>query len=300
MSGVEGIVEGVEVVAAPGPEQRAAVGALLQRAAEADGKAAVSEQGRLALRGPREGVRHLLQDDGSAGLVGYAQVDAEGTAELVVDPARRRRGYGRALAAAVSGAGARQVWAHGGHPAARRLADEFGLVLSRELRQMRRSLPVDVDPVLPPGVVLRTFVPGQDDAAWLALNAAAFAHHPEQGSWTQRDLSERIAEPWFDPAGFFLAERDGRLVGFHWTKTEGGLGEVYVVGVSPDEQGSGLGRALTATGLRYLGEVRGLDTVLLYVDADNPAAVRVYERLGFTVHEVDLMYRRPSDGPPLP
>jgi mycothiol synthase len=289
-------MDGVEVIEVVDARQRAAVGLVLRRAAEADGKAAVSEQGRLALRGPREGVRHLLQytDDGT--LVGYAQLDAEGTAELVVDPEQRRHGHGRALASAVSRAGGLRVWAHGGHPAARRHAESFGLELSRELRQMRRSLPAETaaDAVLPPGVTLRTFVPGQDDAAWLALNAAAFAHHPEQGSWTRRDLSERIAEPWFDPDGFFLAERDGRLVGFHWTKTEGGVGEVYVVGVSPDEQGSGLGRALTATGLRYLAEVRGLDTVLLYVDADNPAAVRVYERLGFTVHEVDLMFRKPS------
>jgi mycothiol synthase len=284
-------MDAIEVVEGLGPEQQAAVGLLLKRAAEADGKAAVSEQGRLALRGPRPGVRHLLQADRDGRLVGYGQVDGEGTAELVVDPVRREEGHGRSLAEAVLRAGTRQAWAHGGHPAARKLADELGLELVRELRQMRRGLPVDVVPALPPGVVLRSFVPGQDDAAWLALNAAAFAHHPEQGAWTQRELGERIAEPWFDPEGFFLAEREGRLVGFHWTKTEGGLGEVYVVGVSPDEQGSGLGRALTAVGLRYLGDVRGLDTVLLYVDADNPAAVRVYERLGFTVHEIDLMYR---------
>ena len=290
----------VEVISVLDAEQQALVAAVLERAAEADGKAAVSEQGRLALRGPREGVRHLLRYDDEHRLVGYAQLDGEGTAELVVDPAWREAGHGRALAVAAEVDGARQVWAHGGHPAARRLAEEFGLELFRELRQMRRSLPADIEPVLPPGVSLRTFVPGQDEDAWLALNAAAFAHHPEQGSWTRQDLAERLAEPWFDPEGFFLAEREGRLVGFHWTKTEGGLGEVYVVGVAPDEQGSGLGRALTAVGLRYLAQVRGLDTVLLYVDADNPAAVRVYERLGFQVHEIDLMYRKPASDTPLP
>ena len=297
---MDAVESAVAVISAVDAGQRAAVAGVLERAARADGKQAVSEQGRLALRGgQRQGVRHLLQHDGSGALVGYAQVDGEGTAELVVDPDRRGHGHGRALATAAAEAGAERVWAHGGHPAARRLAGEFGLELSRELHQLRRGLPVeaDVDPVLPPGVTLRTFVPGQDEDAWLALNAAAFAHHPEQGSWTRRDLDQRIAEPWFDPAGFFLAERDGRLVGFHWTKVENGLGEVYVVGVAPDEQGSGLGRALTATGLRYLGGPRGLDTVLLYVDADNPAALRVYEKLGFTVHEVDLMYRRPRAAP---
>lgn len=148
------------------------------------------------------------------------------------------------------------------------------------------------EPRLPEGVSVRTFVPGQDDAAWLAVNAAAFAHHPEQGSLTQRDLDDRKAEPWFDPAGFFLAERDGELIGFHWTKVhaEERLGEVYVLGIRPDTQGGGLGKALTTIGLRHL-EGQGLPTAMLYVDADNKAAVAVYERLGFVTHETDLMYR---------
>lgn len=150
---------------------------------------------------------------------------------------------------------------------------------------------------LPAGVRVRTFVPGRDEQAWLELNARAFSDHPEQGDLGPRDLRERMAEDWFDPAGFFLAARtlpDGteRLVGFHWTKTHAdeNLGEVYVVGVDPDEQGGGLGRALTDIGVRHLAE-RGYPGVLLYVEADNPAAVRVYERLGFTIHEVDLMYQ---------
>ncbi|MEK8144330.1 mycothiol synthase [Streptomyces sp. M10(2022)] len=148
-----------------------------------------------------------------------------------------------------------------------------------------------------PDVTVRTFVPGQDDAAWLAANSSAFAHHPEQGGLTQRDLDDRKAEPWFDPEGFFLAEREGELIGFHWTKkhTEGDepLGEVYVVGVLPEAQGGGLGKALTAIGLRHLA-AEGLPTAMLYVDADNPAALAVYERMGFVTHEVDLMYRTES------
>lgn len=147
--------------------------------------------------------------------------------------------------------------------------------------------------MLPTDVTVRTFVPGQDDAAWLAVNAAAFAHHPEQGSLTQRDLDDRKAESWFDPAGFFLAFRGDRLAGFHWTKVHERerLGEVYVLGIHPDEQGGGLGRALTLIGLRHLVHDRGLPTAMLYVDADNAPALAVYERLGFTTHEVDLMYR---------
>ncbi|MFH8765205.1 mycothiol synthase [Streptomyces althioticus] len=278
-----------------------AVLALLDEAARADGQQAVSEQGRLQLRGgEREGVSHLLLTAGEE-LVGYAQLEDTDpveppAAELVVHPAYRGQGHGRALGTALLAASGKRlrVWAHGGHSAARHLAQVLGLTLFRELRQMRRPLAnLDLpDPVLPEGVTVRTFEPGRDDAAWLALNAAAFAHHPEQGSLTQRDLDDRKAEPWFDPAGFFLAEGDGRLVGFHWTKVhaEEGLGEVYVLGVSPDVQGGGLGKALTTIGLRHLAG-QGLPTAMLYVDADNKAAVSVYERLGFVTHETDLMYR---------
>lgn len=322
---------------------------LIDAAASVDGQAAVSEQGRLRLRGgPRPGVRHLLlrrtpdggesqggqngqrgqrgQGAGSAAgasgdlgdlgdlddsgdLVGYAQLEDGDPAEtpvgeLVVHPRHRGRGYGRQLGqalldAAASGPsgpdGGLRVWAHGGHAAARHLAQELGLTLFRELRQLRRPLS-DLrlpEPELPEGVTVRTFRPGEDDAAWLRLNAEAFADHPEQGSLTQRDLDDRKAEPWFDPAGFFLAERGGTLVGFHWTKVHSAeqLGEVYVLGVSPGEQGSGLGKALTNIGLRHLAHDRGLPTAMLYVDADNVPAVTVYERMGFATHEVDLMYR---------
>ncbi|MFI6645864.1 mycothiol synthase [Streptomyces sp. NPDC050504] len=288
-----------------GPEQAAAVLGLLADAARTDGQQAVSEQGRLQLKGgARPGVRHFLLTDQDGALAGYAQLEETDpveapAAELVVHPAHRGQGHGRALGAALLAATGKRlrVWAHGGKSAARHLAQVLGLSLFRELRQLRRPLsPLDVpEPVYPAGVTVRTFVPGQDDAAWLAVNAAAFAHHPEQGALTQRDLDDRKAEPWFDPKGFFLAERDGELIGFHWTKVHAAerLGEVYVVGIAPDAQGGGLGKALTATGLRHLA-AEGLPTAMLYVDADNTAAVTVYERLGFATHEVDLMYRTES------
>ncbi len=180
--------------------------------------------------------------------MGYAQLEDTDpveapAAELVVHPSYRGHGHGRALGAALLAASGKRlrVWAHGGHSAARHLAQVLGLTMFRELRQLRRPLTgLELpEPVLSEGVTVRTFVPGQDDAAWLAVNAAAFAHHPEQGSLTQRDLDDRKSEAWFDPAGFFLAERGGELVGFHWTKVhaEEGLGEVYVVGCCPGCRG---------------------------------------------------------------
>ncbi|MFC5145678.1 mycothiol synthase [Streptomyces aureoversilis] len=294
----------VEVLEELPPEVAQDVLRLVTEAAAVDGQPAVSEQGRLQLKGRRPGVRHVLLRTDGGELVGYGQLEdsdpVEAPAgELVVHPSCRGRGHGRALGSALlheSGKRLR-IWAHGGHPAARHLAQVLGLSLFRELRQMRRPLH-DLglaEPVLPPGVTVRTFRPGEDDAEWLAVNAAAFAHHPEQGSLVQRDLDDRKAAAWFDPKGFFLAEKDGRIVAFHWTKVhaEEGLGEVYVLGVAPGAQGGGLGKSLTAIGLRHLA-AQGLPTAMLYVDADNAAAVAVYEGLGFQIHETDLMYRTES------
>ncbi|MFD4524956.1 mycothiol synthase [Streptomyces sp. NPDC058470] len=299
-----GLSRAIETYSALSPAQAEDVLRLLTEAAGTDGQQAVSEQGRLQLKGgARPGVRHLLLTLGDE-LVGYAQLEDTDpveapAAELVVHPAHRGRGHGRALGAALLAESGKRlrVWAHGGHSAARHLAQVLGLTLFRELRQMRRPLtgPELPEPKLPDGVHVRAFVPGRDDAGWLAVNAEAFAHHPEQGSLTQRDLDDRMAEPWFDPSGFFLAFRDGELIGFHWTKVhaEEQIGEVYVVGVRPGAQGGGLGRALTTIGLRHLAG-QGLPTAMLYVDADNKPAVTVYERLGFHTHETDLMYRSES------
>ncbi len=244
-----------------------------------------------------------------AKLVGYAHLDStdpvEGpVGELAVHPDHRGQGHGRALVAALLDAapeGRLQLWAHGQHPGAARLAASMGFERARSLWQMRRPLSAPIpQPSLPEGVAVRTFEVGADEQAWLEVNARAFADHPEQGGVTLEDLHNREREPWFDPRGFFLAERDGRLVGFHWTKVHGAgeqdhghdpLGEVYVVGVDPSEQGQGLGRALTIVGLEHLRQL-GLGQVMLYVEGDNPAAIRVYESLGFGRWDTDVLFRR--------
>jgi mycothiol synthase len=283
-------------------EARAVLGLVAAVTAE-DGTGPLSEQVLLHIRhGGDPGARNLLLWDAGE-LAGFAHLgwdDAAegGSGELTVHPAHRGRGLGLALARAlVAGSGGRPVllWAHGDQPAAARLAAAVGFTRVRALWRMQRSLRTPLaSAALPEGITVRTFVPGHDEASWLGVNRRAFASHPEQGRWTRADLELREREPWFDPAGFFLAERGDQLAGFHWTKihTTGPgdpVGEVYVVGVDPAEHGTGLGRALTLRGLHYLRD-RGMLQVMLYVDETNTAAIRLYRSLGFTRAGTDVMY----------
>jgi mycothiol synthase len=228
---------------------------------------------------------------------GFAVVDGD-VLHLVVAPDQRRRGVGtRLLTQAVDErVGPWRAWSHGDHPAAKALARRTGFDRVRELWVMRRSLAgLPATPSEAGAVDVRSFRPG-DEAEVLRVNAAAFAHHPEQGSMDADELAERMAEPWFDPAGLLVAAAGDRLLGFHWTKRHSAtLGEVYVVGIDPASQGLGLGKVLVEAGLRHLRD-GGADDVLLYVESDNVPAVRLYERLGFTHTRADthVMYVRPA------
>lgn len=298
-------------------DEVAAVRELVRLATDEDGVAPLSEHVMLHLRrgGDRQARNLMLISDGQ--VAGYAHLDptdpVEGpSGELVIHPAFRRRQLGLKLIEALvaeSGPSQLRLWAHGDLPAASRLAAAAGFERIRALWQMRRSLQTKIGPPqIADGITIRTFTVGQDEDAWTLLNSRAFSRHPEQGAWTRADLDLREHEPWFDPDGFFLAQRDGKLVGFHWTKIHGQdnghrghpdgaghahepIGEVYVVGVDPAERGTGLGRALTLIGLRYLRS-RGLFQVMLYVDESNTAAIRLYESLGFTHWDTDVMFAR--------
>lgn len=264
---------------------------LAERAAAADGVEPFNEASLFALR-DRSAARVLVQQtepDGTVTAAAYAVGDAP--VEVVVDPHHRRAGRGRRILDELLADGECRFWAHGDLPGAQALAAATDLRPERVLLVLRLTFDGPPAPErTPDGIILRTYRP-EDAEEVVTINGRAFAHHPEQGAMDAEDFARRTSAGWFDPAGLFVAERDGRIVGFHWTKVEDGVGEVYVVGIDPDEQGGGLGTALTARGLRHLHE-QGLPIVDLYVEGDNAPALAVYRRLGFQDWKKDVLYQR--------
>lgn len=289
------------------PEETRQVLHTAARAEEADGTAPLDEATLLELRNRPEGIRGWVQPEGFALLV-------EDQVHLCVDPEHRGSGVGGGLLKALLGdvfpPRPVEAWSHADHPAARALAARHGFAAVRELWVMRRPATLELEPLdapgsgVPDGVEIRGFRPDNpaETAELLALNAAAFASHPEQGQMDEEAFAERCAESWFRPEGLLVAidhrpgsPTEGRMLGFHWTKVaERDTGEVYVVAISPESQGLGLGRLLTLAGLHHL-HARGVREVILYVESDNAAAIRVYrDKLGFThdPRDTHVMYRR--------
>lgn len=232
--------------------------------------------------------------------LGYARIGDDGRLELHLDDGLEDpAGVATALVghlADATGAVPAHWWVTGAGPSDRAVAAALGLVATRELWQMRVPLPLPH----PVELVWRPFVPGQDEQAWLRVNNRAFADHRDQGAQTLDRLLAKEAEPWFDPAGFVLHEHEGRLDGFCWTKVHRDLdppvGEIFVIGVDPSAHGRGLGRALVVAGLDHLHR-SGLRVGMLYVDADNAAAVALYRSLGFVTVRRDMEFSAGVDQP---
>jgi mycothiol synthase len=280
-----------------------------------DGTDPLDEATSLRLKNHGLATSDQLWLDGSDGFaLALAMTETSTDLTLAVRPDARGRGRGHrllaeALRAPEYAATEWSAWSHGDHPAARLLAARTGFVRSRELWVMRAEVGAWSQQSSPAAshtsanandVTIRAYQP-TDAAGVIAVNAAAFAHHPEQGAMDAANLAERMAEPWFDPQGLLVAVNGANEVrGFHWTKVhqptatgEARIGEVYVIGVAPDTHGQGVGRRLMQAGLAHL-TAANVDQVLLYVEGDNAPALALYASLGFTHSQQDthVLYRR--------
>jgi len=256
------------------------LGGLISAARATDGQPPFSDQSLVDLRA---GTRRLLAiSEVAAAIVSPTE------AELVVIPDARGRGHGSALVSTIvsSSQPGFLVWAHGDHPAARALAARYGFEPVRRLLQLRLTLPEFIEPA---DISIGPIRLPDDIPEWLALNARAFSHHPEQGSVTRDDLDGIMAEPWFDASAFLVMREGDRMIGYCWLKVEHDVGELYVVGVDPAYQGRGIGRQLVEAGLAELAH-RGIRESSLYVEADNEPALKLYTSLGYTEYSVDIQY----------
>ena len=261
----------------------------VRRAAEAaDGVDPLDEAARMALA--HSGLEHAaLWVDGHDG---FALLRGQGL-DLAVRPEARGRGVGTALARAALAEAPSDVtaWSHVDDPAARAIAAQVGFAATRELWVMRR------DGLARGGASRRRRDHPRATGPQTRPRSCASTRRrsptiPSRASMDADNLADRMAEPWFDPAGLLVADAGDGLLGFHWTKQHSAdLGEVYVVAVDPAAQGRGLGRALTAAGLAHLAAL-GVREILLYVESDNAPAIATYSRLGFAHTQTHVQYAR--------
>ena len=297
-------------------QQQLSVLALVKAATDFDQTQPISDHILLHLRhGGDKDDSHLLIFDSNdqTKLLGYAHLDqtdqvAGPSVELVVEPNHRKEGIGKALLSkAIEICGDRlRLWSHGDLPVASKLAESNNFQRVRTVLQMSKHLDeIKTITQIDPQFVIRSFLPGLDDQGWLTLNNKVFANHPEQGNWSLNDLKLRQKEDWFDPEGFFIAEKQGQMIGFVWTKLHGAkshqhdgqeshdhaaIGEIYITGIDPAFEGIGLGKVLTSTGLNYL-KYQGIEDGILYVDEENSAALNLYKSLGFKQSGKDCLFK---------
>jgi mycothiol synthase len=287
---------------------------LIKTAQDFDNTPAIAEHVLLHLRhgGDKADSHLVLQKDNQ--VIAYAHLDktdqvAGPSVELVIHPDHRRSGIGSdLLKSAIDLCGNKiRLWSHGDLPQARQLAQSNNFIKMRTVIQMSKDL-TQISPINCE-YQIRSFLPDLDNQAWLILNNQAFANHPEQGNWSDADLSIRLNEDWFNEKGFFVAQDKDQLIGFCWTKIHGGhshthetdsdhhdhdpIGEIYVTAVSKEYEGRSIGKALTITGLNYL-KYQGLTSAMLYVDEENKKAVNLYKSLGFVDSGKDVLYKLKS------
>jgi ribosomal protein S18 acetylase RimI-like enzyme len=167
---------------------------------------------------------------------------------------------------------------------------ENAFEVKREWLRMELSeLPDEgsMDEAIAPGFRLRAARP--DDAeAIVELDIAAF---PSPSATTDTAASDIRSDPFW----VLEDESTGRAIGFlHLHTRLAPAGYISDIALHPDYQRRGLGEALMRWSLVWFRE-QGLRRAALTTNADNARAIALYRKLGFTVAEIGVDYRRPID-----
>jgi mycothiol synthase len=147
---------------------------------------------------------------------------------------------------------------------------------------------------VPAGFSIRSLRGPSEVEEYVALHRAAFQSESMTAAWRLRTLQQPAYRPELD---LVAVAPDGRLAGFCvcWFDLFGPSGrpsgQIEPLGVHPDFQGQGLARAILAEGINRLQQL-GAERVLVETDNYRPAAIALYESVGFRIAHKVLVYRK--------
>jgi mycothiol synthase len=211
-----------------------------------------------------------------------------------VDPSFEGRGLGSAIVdwtetetrSRIGRGSTARLWnsVQAGNAGSIALLETRGYVTIRSFWQMTMDLDGSFDAGVPPeGVTIRPAVLAVDGpAAQSVLNTAFRSHFGHVEETFEAWMAQQEADDTWDPTLGLLAEVDGAIVGFSNNGVIDGIGYVFELGVLPEMQGRGIGRALLRHSFAMLAK-RGITIGRLGVDTQNvTGAVELYRSIGMT------------------
>ncbi len=104
--------------------------------------------------------------------------------------------------------------------------------------------------------------------------------------------ARQIAEKLDDKHRLLLAIEAGNVLGYHFCKRESQSGYIDFIGTDPSARGKGLGAALLQAGIAWMFEPNQIHRIELTVNANNQAAMRLYQKFGFATKHILCGYRK--------
>jgi len=140
-----------------------------------------------------------------------------------------------------------------------------------------------------------------EDADLAALREIARTSHRATRFYADprfpRDLCDDLYDVWITRSvegwaeAVFVAEHDGRPAGYLSVHGGDERASIGLFAVAEGARGSGLGAALVERGIAWAHE-RGLPEIAVVTQGRSAAALRVYERRGFTVETLGFWFHR--------